>query len=319
MSFLHVQNLRKWFPVQTGFFGKAKEHVHALDDVTFGLDEGETIGLVGESGCGKTTLGRLILRLMEPTSGSVLFFDEDVTRMSKTRLHAWRRNGQMIFQDPFASLNPRMRIRDIVAEGMIIHRLAPRSEVPDRVLELLETVGLGGDSMNRFPHEFSGGQRQRIGIARALAVEPKFIIADEPVSALDVSIQAQIVNLLMDLQESKKIAYLFISHDLRVVEFISSRVIVMYLGRVMETLPSKGLAESAQHPYTKALLSAIPVPDPLRKKTRIVLGGDVPNPIHPPSGCVFHPRCALAQARCRSEIPILRKIAASHTVACHLV
>ncbi|MFH1262135.1 MAG: ABC transporter ATP-binding protein [Pseudomonadota bacterium] len=319
MALLEIERLKKSFPVRGGFLRRIRGAVHAVEEISLSIDAGETVGLVGESGCGKTTFGRALLRLIEPSGGTVRFGGKDVTAMRGAELRAWRRKAQMIFQDPFGSLNPRMRVREIVSEGIRIHRLAAKDEIPMRVSALLETVGLDTDAMDRFPHEFSGGQRQRIGLARALAVEPRFIVADEPVSSLDVSIQAQIVNLLLDLQEKKNLAYLFISHDLRVVEFIAHRVAVMYLGRLLEMLPAQDLVTQAKHPYTKALLSAIPVPDPERKRTRIVLSGDVPDPAHPPTGCVFHPRCPIAEARCRSEIPVLRTFGGGRQVACHLV
>jgi oligopeptide/dipeptide ABC transporter ATP-binding protein len=319
MTLLEAEGIRKWFPVTAGLFRRTTGYIHAVEDISFEIAPGETLGLVGESGCGKTTLGRVLLRLIEPTSGRIRFDGQDVTAMSRGDLRAWRRKAQMIFQDPFGSLNPRMRLRELVGEGMRIHGLARREELPSRVAALLETVGLNPDAMDRFPHEFSGGQRQRIGLARALAVEPEFIVADEPVSSLDVSIQAQIVNLLKELQEKRNLAYLFISHDLRVVEFMAHRVAVMYLGRLMELLPARGLYAEARHPYTRALLSAIPVPDPERKRARILLSGDVPNPISPPAGCVFHPRCPIAEPRCRAEVPPLRSLEKGRQVACHLV
>lgn len=319
MTLLEVRKIKKWFPVRRGFFRRVYGYVHAVDDVSFSIPKGKTLGLVGESGCGKTTLGRVLLRLIDPTSGDILFQSQNVSRIHNSELRIWRRQAQMIFQDPFGSLNPRMRVGDIIAEGILIHGLAKREELQDQAQNLLETVGLSVDAMNRFPHEFSGGQRQRIGIARALAVDPQFIVADEPVSALDVSIQAQIVNLLMELQKKKNLTYLLISHDLRVVEFIAHQVAVMYLGKLMELLPSENIYERAVHPYTKALLSAIPIPDPKTKKTRIILKGEVPNPMNPPSGCVFYPRCPLAEERCRNEVPAWRKHSDHHYVACHLV
>jgi oligopeptide/dipeptide ABC transporter ATP-binding protein len=314
---LEVEDLKKHFPLRSGLWRRSKEAVLAVDGVSFTLDPGETLGLVGESGSGKTTLGRVILRLLEATSGRVRFAGEDVLALDKERLREKRREMQIIFQDPYASLNPRMQVGDIVGEALVIHDLASGEALRERVAELLRTVGLGPDAMHRYAHEFSGGQRQRIGIARALAVIPRFIVADEPVSALDVSIQAQILNLLLDLQERFGLAYLFISHDLRVVEHVSDRVAVMYVGKIVELAPRESLYKRPLHPYTQALLSAIPLPDPRRKKKRIILEGDVPSPIHPPPGCAFHTRCPYAQTRCRQEVPPLREILPGHFAACH--
>ena len=311
--------LRTWFEVQRGMFSRTAT-VKAVDGVSLSVDAGETLGLVGESGCGKSTLGRTVLRLVEPTSGRIRFEGNDITALSQSALRPLRRRMQMIFQDPYASLDPRMRVRDIVGEALDIHGLATSpSEREAKVEALLKRVGLRPDHGPRYPHEFSGGQRQRVGIARALAVEPRFIVADEPISALDVSIQAQIVNLLKDLQEELGLAYLFVAHDLKVVEYVSRRVAVMYLGRVVETAPSGSLYNDAKHPYTKALLSAAPVPDPEKKRTRIVLQGDVPSPMNPPTGCAFHPRCPIAEkGRCDVEAPVLRELRPGHHVACHL-
>jgi oligopeptide transport system ATP-binding protein len=319
MSLLEVQNLKVHFPVKHGVFSGTSVHVKAVDDVSFSIAPGETLGLVGESGCGKTTLGRAIVRLIEPTAGRVLFEDEDLSRMSGATLRAQRRKLQMIFQDPYGSLNPRMTVEDIVGEALDIHGLAEsKSGRTKRVAELLRAVGLDAAYAHRFPHEFSGGQRQRIGIARALAVEPKLIVCDEPVSALDVSVQAQIINLLQDLQQQHGIAYLFIAHDLAVVEHISRRVMVMYLGRVLELADAKQVVRGPKHPYTQALISAIPDVDPGTKRSRIVLPGDVPSPIHPPGGCQFHPRCPIAERpRCETEPPELREVASSQWAACH--
>jgi peptide/nickel transport system ATP-binding protein len=319
MALVELKTLSKRFTERRGFLRRTTREVRAVEEVSLTVEAGETVGLVGESGCGKTTLGRMILRLIEPSAGRVLFDGRDVTAMGPKELKAWRRNAQMVFQDPYGSLNPRMRVRDLVGEAFVVHRLCPRREIPGRVAELLGKVGLGEEAMPRFPHEFSGGQRQRIGIARALAVGPRFLVADEPVSALDVSIQAQIVNLLLDLQRDLGLAYLFISHDLRIVEFLSHRVAVMYLGRIVELCPAKGLAARAKHPYTQALLRAVPVLEPGRNLPRLVLEGDVPDPAAPPSGCVFHPRCPLAEERCRREAPVLRPVADGHAAACHLV
>ena len=316
---LRVTDLVKNFPVKRSLLSRAAEQVHAVDRVSFEIAAGETLGLVGESGCGKSTTGRCILRLTEPTAGEIWFDGRDVTTLSGGALRALCRDMQIIFQDPYASLDPRMKIGAIIGEALIIHRLAtsPR-QFEERIVELLEIVGLGADHMRRYPHEFSGGQRQRIGIARALAVSPKLIVCDEPVSALDVSIQAQVINLLEDLQQKFNLTYLFIAHDLSVVEHISTRVAVMYLGRIVETAAATDLYAAPKHPYTQALLSAVPIPDPTAKRRRIRLEGDVPSPIHPPSGCHFHTRCPQAMPRCAVETPIRQELAPGHSVACHL-
>jgi oligopeptide transport system ATP-binding protein len=318
-NLLEVKDLKVHFPVKHGLFSRVKGHVKAVDGVRLELKPGETLGLVGESGCGKTTLGRAIIRLIEPTAGSVHFEGDDITSLEGQELRARRRKFQMIFQDPYGSLNPRMTVEQIIGEAIDIHKLAEtKSARQKRIAELLHAVGLNATHAQRYPHEFSGGQRQRIGIARALAVEPKMIVCDEPVSALDVSVQAQIINLLQDLQQQRGIAYLFIAHDLAVVEHISHRVMVMYLGKVVELAESKTIVRDPLHPYTKALLSAVPVVDPKSKQKRIVLPGDVPSPIDPPSGCPFHPRCPIVVDRCRVDIPPLREVKPGHWAACHL-
>ncbi|HEX4265075.1 MAG TPA: dipeptide ABC transporter ATP-binding protein [Verrucomicrobiae bacterium] len=319
MPLLDVKNLKVHFPVKRGMFRPARDFVKAVDDVSLSIAPGETLGLVGESGCGKTTLGRAIVRLVEPMAGSVSLEGAEITRINGAALRAQRRKLQMIFQDPYGSLNPRMTVEDIVGEALDIHHLAEnKSARRERITELLKAVGLDATYAQRYPHEFSGGQRQRIGIARALAVEPKLIVCDEPVSALDVSVQAQIINLLQDLQQQRGLAYLFIAHDLAVVEHISQRVMVMYLGKVVELAEAKAIIRAPKHPYTQALISAVPVVDPDSKRQRIILPGDVPSPIHPPPGCPFHPRCPIAEERCRTEIPPLREITPGHFAACHL-
>ncbi len=319
---LSVRNLVKKFPIKGGILSREVASVKAVSDVSFDIKRGETLGLVGESGCGKSTLGRCILRLIEPTSGQVFFKGQDITKLGTSELRKLRRNMQIIFQDPYASLNPRMTVEDILGEPLAIHSLAgSKDERRARILKLLDLCGLRREAMGRYPHEFSGGQRQRICIARALAVEPEFIVCDEPVSALDVSIQAQIVNLMQDLQKELGLTYLFIAHDLKVVEHISNRVAVMYLGKIAEMAPAEELYQEPKHPYTKALLSAIPLPDPTYRKERIILRGDVPSPIRPPGGCYFHPRCPIAQENCKHDAPGLRDLGRAdvgvHNVSCH--
>jgi oligopeptide/dipeptide ABC transporter ATP-binding protein len=316
---LSVEHLKKYFPIHRGVFGRVAEYVKAVDDVSFTIDKGETFGLVGESGCGKTTAGRAILRLLEPDSGTIRFDAADLRSRGKQELSRKRRDMQIIFQDPYASLNPRMTIRTIVGEPFAIHGIAGGSERNDRVAELLKTVGLDASVMNRYPHEFSGGQRQRVGIARALALKPKLIVADEPVSALDVSIQAQIINLLSDLQQQFGLTYLFISHAIPVIEHISTSIGVMYLGKLVEVGTSKQICTAPKHPYTQALLSAVPIPDPAARKQRVILRGDVPTPLDPPPGCRFHTRCPIAVDRCKFDEPPLRQIEDGRDVACHLV
>jgi oligopeptide transport system ATP-binding protein len=317
---LSVRGLKKYFPLTRGVFSRVYGHVKAVDDVSFDIYPGETLGLVGESGSGKTTVGRCILRLIEPTAGDVRFGDRDVLKLGREDLRRLRREMQIIFQDPYASLNPRMTIGSIVGEPFAIHDIARGKEREDRVKALLEMVGLDPRYVKRYPHEFSGGQRQRIGVARALALNPKLIVCDEPVSALDVSIQAQVINLLQDLQEKLGLTYLFIAHDLSVVEHISSRVAVMYLGKVVEIAESRELYANAKHPYTKALLSAVPIPDPEVKKQRILLQGDIPTPINPPSGCRFHTRCPEVIDVCRSVLPPMEPKGndPEHVAACHV-
>ena len=319
MNLLEVKNLKVYFPVKNGLFTRGQEQIKAVDDVSFTIAPGETLGLVGESGCGKTTTGRAAIRLVEPTAGEVLFDQKDITTLSGPTLRAQRRQFQMIFQDPYGSLNPRLTAPQTIGEAIDTHHLAatPQSRKA-RIEELLATVGLEPTHADRLPHEFSGGQRQRIGIARALAVEPRLIICDEPVSALDVSVQAQVINLLQDIQQQRGLAYLFIAHDLAVVEHISHRVMVMYLGKIVELAQAKALLRTPKHPYTQALISAVPVVDPDTKRQRIVLPGDPPSSINPPSGCPFHPRCPIAEARCKTQIPALRELAPGHWAACHL-
>ncbi|CEG25779.1 ABC transporter ATP-binding protein [Bacillus sp. B-jedd] len=314
---LEVRNLKQYFPVKTESIFKPKAYVKAVDDISFHINEGETLSIVGESGCGKSTTGRAILRLDEPTGGEVLYFDNNILALSKREMRKLRGDLQVIFQDPFASLNPRQTIKQILGEAMAIQESVPKNKRMERMLELLGLVGLPAEALDRFPHEFSGGQRQRIGIARALAVDPKLIICDEAVSALDVSIQAQILNLLKKLQKQFKLTFLFISHDLSVVRHISDRVMVMYLGKVVEIADKKDLFDSPLHPYTKALLSSIPVPDPTLERERIILRGDVPSPIDPPTGCRFHTRCPFATDKCKLEEPALREIEGNHFVSCH--
>tara|TARA_Y100001960_G_C14720369_1_gene852070 strand:- start:700 stop:1713 length:1014 start_codon:yes stop_codon:yes gene_type:complete len=317
---LRVQNLKKYFPIRKGVFSRVDSHVKAVDEVSFHVGRGETLGLVGESGCGKTTAGRSVLRIIEPTSGDILFGGVDVMSLAGQELRDIRKRMQIIFQDPYGSLNPRMTVGAIVGEGLVVHKMGTRKDWEERVKELLEIVGLSPNHINRYAHEFSGGQRQRIGIARALALDPDFIVCDEAVSALDVSIQAQIINLLVKLREERNLSYLFIAHDLSVVEYISDRVAVMYLGEIVETASSDEIYQNALHPYTKALLSAVPSEDVASKRnSRIILEGDVPSPINPPSGCRFHTRCPECMEICKTVSPMEIEPVPGHTVRCHAV
>jgi peptide/nickel transport system ATP-binding protein/oligopeptide transport system ATP-binding protein len=315
---LEVSGLKKHFPVRRGIFGRTQGYVYAVDGVSFTIAHGETLGLVGESGCGKSTVGKTILKLIEPTAGEIELDGVPITHVSQAEMHPHRRNMQVVFQDPYSSLNPRMTAGEIVAEPLFNYNLAAGKEREDRVRKLFGRVGLGSEHMRKYPHEFSGGQRQRLGIARALAVNPKLIIGDEPVSALDVSVQAQVINLMMDLQDEFGLSYLFIAHDLAVVEHISHRVAVMYLGKIVELTDKKSLFTSPLHPYTEALLAAVPIPQPKAKKKRIILAGDVPSPITPPVGCRFHTRCPYAEDVCKRVEPPIQEVRPGHAVACHL-
>jgi len=316
---LNVDHLKQYFPIKGGILGRTVNHVKAVDDISFNIYEGETLSIVGESGCGKSTTGRAILRLDEPTSGSIHFKEKDLLSLGKKEMRKIRKDLQVIFQDPFASLNPRQTIGQILGEALAIQNVVPKEERKARIEELLGHVGLRPEAMERYPHEFSGGQRQRVGIARALAVDPKLIICDEAVSALDVSIQAQVLNLLKSLQKRFSLTFLFISHDLGVVRHISDRVMVMYLGKIVEIADKKSIFENPQHPYTRALLSAIPVPNPVHQRDRIILTGDVPSPINPPSGCRFHTRCPFAIDICKTQAPELKISEQNHQVACHII
>lgn len=316
---LKVENLKKFFPIKSGIFSKTVGHVKAVDGVSFEIKKGETLGLVGESGCGKSTIGRTILRLFEKTDGNVIFEGQDIFALKRKELRKLRPKIQMIFQDPYSSLNPRLPIGSLVGEALLSHKLCNKEKLVDKVVNTIERCGLAAYHMKRYPHEFSGGQRQRIGIARALVLNPSFIVADEPVSALDVSIQSQIINLMTDLQEEMGFSYLFISHDLSIVKHISHKIGVMYLGNLVELAPKKKLYDNPLHPYTKALLSAIPVPDPTLKRERIILTGDIPSPANPPNGCKFHTRCPYAVEKCKKDNPEYKDVGEDHFVACHLV
>jgi oligopeptide/dipeptide ABC transporter ATP-binding protein len=315
---IEVSGLRKFFPIKKGLLRRTVGNVRAVDGVSFSIAPGETLGLVGESGCGKSTVGRAVLRLIEPSAGSIKIDGKEIVSASKQEMRALRRQMQIVFQDPFSSLNPRIKAGDIVGEPLKVHGVGNKQERDARVAQLFQRVGLRPAQMNNYPHQFSGGQRQRVSIARALALDPQFIVADEPVSALDVSIQAQVINLLMDLQREMGLSYLFISHNLAVVEHISHRVAVMYLGRIVEYADKAALFAKPLHPYTEALLAAVPLPDPALKRTKHRVEGDVPSPINPPSGCHFHPRCPYAEARCKTESPVLRDVGMGRQVACHL-
>jgi len=319
---LQVKNLKMWFPIQKGFLRHTVGHVKAVDDVSLTVNSGETLGLVGESGCGKTTIGRCIMRAYDPTAGEMLYKNSDgdtvdLAKVPANELKRYRRELRMIFQDPYSSLNPRLTVMDIVADPLIVHGIAKGKELEDRVAALLKRVGLRPEYMRRYPHAFSGGQRQRIGLARSMALDPRLVIADEPVSALDVSVQAQILNLMRDLQVEMNLTYIFISHDLSVVEYISDRVAVMYVGKLVEVSKTEDLFHNPKHPYTEALLSAVPKTDPRLRTKRIVLEGEVADPAHPPTGCYFHPRCKYAKERCSSDAPDLHDIGGNHLVACH--
>lgn len=316
-ALIEVTDLKKYFPITGGVFQRTVGNVKAVDGVSFSINRGESFGLVGESGCGKSTVGRTLLRLLEKTDGKVVFKGQDIHKLSKDKMRGMRPKMQIVFQDPFSSLNPRIKVGEAIGEALLDHGLVNRKDLKERVIETLKICGLSDYHYDRFPHEFSGGQRQRIGIARALILNPEFIVADEPVSALDVSIQAQIINLLSDLQKEKQLTYLFISHDLSVVEHLCDRIGVMYLGSMVEMASKEELFRNPLHPYTKALLSAVPVPDPLAKRDRIVLKGDIPSPANPPSGCKFHTRCPMASDLCKQQVPEYRNMGDNHFVACH--